>query len=736
MAHSDIAARLRRAASLHRAGKLAQAERMYRAVLRGAPDEPDALFMLGSLALQTGRARQALPLLERAVRRKPLQPEFQVGLGNVLRLLGRASEADACYRQALALRPDYPEVRLNLGNLLAEAGRPAEALAEYSAALARSPTLRAARMGRAKMLLALGRAAEAHADAEAVLARDPAHAEALHLRARAALARGDEPAAEADLRRALAADPKLAVALNDLGALLERRGAVDQAEALYRRALEAQRAFPDALRNLARRLLAAAQWREAGQLWDRLRLLQPADGPALLNLAYCLQKFGKPKLAAERYRQYLERNPDDPQARNNLASCLLAQGENAAAEAEYRKVLERAPQHPEALHNLGRALLVQQRLADAEAALRSARRLRRRDPQVAASLGDVRRAQGRAERAALWFGRALRLDSGFAKAEDTLVYTSLALGRFETGWRLQRKVRLRDRRWQSQLARFPQPEWRGEALAGKRLLVWSEQGLGDQIMYAGCLPEVLALGGSVVLEAGKRLATLFARGFPGVEVVESAGWNPAPRLLQPDIDWQNGMSALPWFTRGGRDAFPARQGYLRPDPARVARWQAELAALGPGLKVGISWRGGTQWTGSERRSTGLARWRGLLTLDGARFVSLQYGDVAAELAALEREHGLRLPHWPEAGSDMEEHAALIGALDLVISVCNTAIHMAGALGKPVWVLVPARAGWRYLQRGARMPWYPSARLYRQPRPGEWGVVFAEIERALGAGLLR
>ncbi len=311
--------------------------------------------------------------------------------------------------------------------------------------------------------------------------------------------------------------------------------------------------------------------------------------------------------------------------------------------------------------------------------------------------------------------------------------TLLTLGDFSGGWAMQRRIRERNPKWRARVARFSCPEWRGESLAGKRLLVWAEQGLGDQVMFLNSLADVQAQAAHVVLEASPRLATLFARSFPGVEVVPHAGAEPDARLRRPDIDVQCGMSALPWFTRPDREAFPQHRGYLVPDARRVTDWKTQLAALGEGRRVGISWRGGTQTTGGARRSSALEDWRGLLGRRDVQFVSVQYGNVAGEIAAVEGQLGVRIAHWPHAGADMEEQAALVASLDLVISVCNTAVHMAGAVGTPVWALVPARPGWRYLQRGARMPWYPAARLFRQDVPGRWAGVLAEIGAALDAG---
>ena len=176
--------------------------------------------------------------------------------------------------------------------------------------------------------------------------------------------------------------------------------------------------------------------------------------------------------------------------------------------------------------------------------------------------------------------------------------------------------------------------------------------------------------------------------------------------------------------------FPRHGGYLVPDTARVAAWRARLAALGPGLKVGVSWRGGTPGTGQAARSLPLDELLPLLTLPNAHFVSLQYGPASAEIAALNARHGSALHDWLPPVTDMDEVAALIAGLDLVVTVCTTVAHLSGALGKAAWVMVPAVAEWRYLESGSEIPWYPALRLFRQPRLNEWDDVIASIRSEL------
>jgi hypothetical protein len=231
-----------------------------------------------------------------------------------------------------------------------------------------------------------------------------------------------------------------------------------------------------------------------------------------------------------------------------------------------------------------------------------------------------------------------------------------------------------------------------------------------------------------VIECEPRLQQLFKRSFGKATIVASqqTAVLPAWWADESGIDVRIAAGSLPRQFRRNATAFPRHHGYLRPNPDRTAYWRDRLAGIGPGLKVGISWRGGMPSTRRELRSIDLAAWARVLRTHGAQFVSLQYGDIIGELQRLKREQAVDLHCWQEAIDDLDEAAALISGLDVVISVCTAVIHLTGALGRPVWVLVPTSPEWRYLAEGSSMPWYPSARLYRQRAQGEWQPVLDEV----------
>lgn len=259
-----------------------------------------------------------------------------------------------------------------------------------------------------------------------------------------------------------------------------------------------------------------------------------------------------------------------------------------------------------------------------------------------------------------------------------------------------------------------------------------EQGLGDEIMFASCYSQVIRHARQCDIECDPRLRTLFSRSFPGATFYPLEDLHTTAQT-EPGgaVDARIYAGSLPAFLRRSANDFPVHHGYLKPDPDRVARWAGQLADLGNGLKVGLSWRGGTVFTHRVRRTLALADLGAVLSVPGVNWVNLQYGDRAGEIAELRHCSGVEIVDWPEAvDGDYDETAALIGALDLVISVCTSVVHLTGALGRPVWVMTARVPEWRYGLDAPSMPWYPSARLFRQETQGDWGTVLGDVEQAL------
>jgi Flp pilus assembly protein TadD len=411
------------------------------------------------------------------------------------------------------------------------------------------------------------------------------------------------------------------------------------------------------------------------------------------------------------------------EAWNYLGKLHLELNRVDEAEHAFRAATEARPEFPLAWTNLA-YVLHEYRSAFDEALSCTDEALRLQPDLMEAHCNRsmVMQALGRSEDALVACDAALAKDPAHPESRVNRSLALLMLGRFAEGWE--------DYQWRKNTYQcfryrpFSVPEWEGEDASGRTLLVYGEQGLGDEIMFASCFGELMSRSGHCVIDCHPKLEGLFRRSFPGATI---HGGLQTDR----DLSWVDGMpkmdakvasGSLPMYFRRRLEDFPRHEGYLVADRERVDRWRVRLAELGPGLKVGLSWRGGSKYTHRTVRSIDLERLLPVLQVPGVSFVSLQYTDCVEEVERLEREHGIRVHHWREALEDYEETAALTVALDLVISVQTAVVHLSGALGRPVWTLVSAAPEWRYQRRGESMPWYPSVRLFRQEHLGEWKPV--------------
>ena len=377
-----------------------------------------------------------------------------------------------------------------------------------------------------------------------------------------------------------------------------------------------------------------------------------------------------------------------------------------------------APGSAQARRLLGVALLELGDAAGAHHAFCEAYALAPDDARVAADYAGSAQARGETGEAITAYERALARHPDDALLHGGLALSLLGRGDFARGWD-EYEWRLKAP-GATGARTFPFPAWRGEDLAGRSLFVSSEQGLGDEIMFASCFGELIARAKLCVLEVSRRLAPLFRRSFPRALVVERNLKAMPDWTRLPPIDLWISAGSVPRHLRRRLEDFPRHAGYLI---AKSERWRAELDALGSGPKIGLAWTGGLPNTLRALRSLRLADLLPLLEMRGARFVALEFIDPRREIAALDEP--LRPAWWPEAARDPDELAALISRLDRVVSVTTSAAHLSGALGRPTTILVPAAPTWRYLWAGERIPWYPSARvLRRQP-----GVTLEEFIRS-------
>ena len=547
-------------------------------------------------------------------------------------------------------------------------------------------------------------------------------------RGRAAFDRGDLDASATAFAEALAAGPASGQALLGLGKIALQRGDTAEAAARFEQAIDADPAPPEAGAALARLLALAGRTEDAlDTLWLAVHRY-PGHAESWLELGKLLARAGRLQDARDCFERAAAARPEWHEPNVELARTLQKMGRFADAVTAFRRAIELARCPPEVYNDLANCLVYLQRNDEALALFEDL--VGRYPRSLVPRLGyaNALLQLGRFDEAGVQYDliRAREPENFFVHWNRSLLL--LQRGEFEEGWacyerRLFALTEVHPRA-------FPFPRWRGEPLAGKTILVYAEQGLGDEIMFASCLEELVAMAGRCIIECHPKLAAIFTRSFPSATVVVAEertlpSW--LGRLGQ--VDFQVAAGSLPRVFRPTADRFPGRA-FLRADPAKVARWRSDLAGLGDELKVGISWRGGSVRTRTIARSIGLGEWSPILDVPGCRFVSLQYGDAAEELLEVNAGSPGRIAHWPEALDDYDETAALVCALDLVVTVCTALVHLSGGLGQRAWVLVPSIPEWRYGVDGDRMPWYGSVELIRQPRGEPWLPTLARIAHRL------
>ena len=511
-----------------------------------------------------------------------------------------------------------------------------------------------------------------------------------------------------------------------LGKERARSGALDDALEAYRKAVNLKPDYAEAWSNLGVVLGALGDVDQEIEAYRRGVAANPALAPIWSNLGDALRKNRRYAEAETACREAIARDASSVSAHVNLGNVLREQLRHDEALAAFRTALASVPDLGEAWLGIGNVL--QDRRQYIQAAEAFERACRADLPEAHLNMGLALKRQGRLAEAEARFRHALGIDPGFADAAWALSLLLLALGRFEEGWRF---YEARWARHNPPMRRYPHAGPRTRPQEG-RVLVWGEQGVGDELLYCSLTAELASESVSVTLETDPRLAALFARSLPHVKVVSRS--NPVDTR---DFDTVVPAADLGAWLRGSPDAFPAEPRLLQADPDRVEGFRRTLIeALGDSRRIGLAWRSRNSENSADK-SLPLAEWRSLLSVPGASFVDLQYGDTRAEREELTRS-GAWLEHLPQLDlfNDLDGVAALISACDLVITTSNVTAHLAGRLGRPVWVLLPRGQArlWYWMEGRDDTPWYPSARLFSQEEEGEWQRPLGRMADALRAWL--
>jgi tetratricopeptide (TPR) repeat protein len=623
---------------------------------------------------------------------------------------GDLSHAADCYRAVLEAVPDQPDALHLLGVIADQQGRHAEAAGLIRRAIAHAPQAADFQANLAVALLGLGDRPGAIAAGRAALQLQPDHV-----------------AARRTLILALMAERRMPEAIDQLGIAVRAEPQAADLRDMAARALRSQRRFEDALLH-HRKALALA----------------PEDDDIRQHYAATLAATMRPDAMNDAVRELetvLARQPRHADALLLLGILLLRRQQAAEALAMLDRAAAVTPDRTELLVNRAAALQVLGRGSEAQHDIDRAMTLSPDDCVVLAGRGILREQAGDHQGALADYRAALaarhhRSDDAVADAELKLGLLLLSLGRLAEGWpfyRARMQTGVRDSRGDTY--RRLLPEWDGVMRAGQRILVWGEQGIGDQVIYAQMLPDLAARGMVPVFACDVRLAPLFRRSFPGIEIAAmNAGQD---KTLAAQAEVQSGLGGLGALLRPTLADFPPPKPYLQADPALVEDFRARYRSSGKRHIVGLTWRSRNALVG-DYKSLPLTDWAAILAQDDVLFVDLQYGDTQDERRLVKQRFGIDILHDDSVDQlvDIDRFAAQAAAMDLVIGTSNSGLHISAALGRPCWGLLPAGAGrlWYWFLEGDRSPWYADLRLFRQQpgAAGNWGAVIAQAGTALRA----
>lgn len=718
----------RNAVALHHSPPPQDPEATYRELLSKHPEDVDLLLLLGTTHGQRGDFEQAARYIQQALTVSPNHAGAHGLYGNCLKGLGRYQEALQSFDIALKLDPGDVSAWINRGATLSDLRRYTEAVASYDKALSLQPEHVLALDNRGVALRELQRLDEALASHDRALAIEPNYARALHNRGLALLQMEQYSQALASLQAALSlsqSDPQLHLHCGQLlQRLMRHREAIDhfsKAIQLDSRLLDAYILKSGSLRKLQR-------FEDARQILAEALKLQPDSAEVQFGIASCLGDLGKRAEALTGCDRALQLRPDYPEAlilRGRL--CYESRRFDAALES-YDRALSLLPDDVELACDRGTILREMGHHGDALVTFDHAIRINPDSAKAHLGRGVVLFELRQFDEAETSYAQAIKIQPEYADAHYYLSLCHLQRLDYARGW-TEYEWRWKTDQFRSMSLPVLAPVWDGRQMDGS-LLVWNEQGVGDEIFTSGLLEPLKSLVRSVTVCADGRLVPLLRRSIQGISVISKQALSRDARF---DAQVASGsLARFLWPVIS--TSRPPTAPYLHACPDRTSRLRTALAQDGK-LICGVSWISKNANAGSDK-SLRLRDMQPIFALPNVKFVDLQYGDTNREREDFHSVSGVRLEHVDEIDnfSDLDGLAALIEACHLVVTVSNTTAHLAAALGKPVIVMLPYSKGllWHWHADGESSFWYPTARLLRQKQLGDWTTVILEVVEVLSS----
>ena len=694
---SKLDKKLQEATDLYQTNQLTRAKQVCSQILSANSQHAPTIHLLGLIASQENQPQKGAKLIQRAIDLDSICPIYHRSLGAVLQYLGCFQESVNTYQRVLSIVPNDHNTWNDIGQSFKLLGEIDQAYEHFQKSIAIFPNYPA--------FYNLG-----------LLMQE----------------RGQLEESIIYYKKSIAINPNFDQAYNNLGNVLQETGQYDEAYSYYQQAIKINPKHFETEVNLGILCMKMEEFGRATKHFQKVLQLNPQYPEAYNNLGLILWQQGKIEEATVCFRHALKINAAFPGAYTNLGNVLLKEcGDIDKAIALYNRAISVDLNNFEAFNSLGYALHQKGDFDQAVKAYQKAVEINPDYYEAHCNLGHTHHYHKDFEEALRSYQRALSINSNRAKTHVEYSMTLLTMGSVSEGW-AQYEWRWRDREFASEHERnFPQPFWDGSSLAGKSILIWLEQGVGDQIMFASMLSKLQLQARQVLVETGKRLIPIFQRSYKGVDIIPAQN-PPDSVLLNSSIDFQSPIASLSQWLLPTEESFPKYQFYLKSCPKRTEMLQKKYQQLAGGkFLIGISWKSSNKAVG-DMKTASLAHWESLLSQKDCFFINLQYGDVKQEIEDFFQQTGIQIYYDDEINSleSLDDFAAQVAALDLIISTSNTTVHMAGALGKPVWTLLSYVAGWRWMVDRSDSPWYPSMILFRQKSIGNWSSVFQSVHNRL------
>ena len=644
-----------------------------------------------ALHYQTGALEKASQLYQEIIHANPQHPDALHMLGIISHQTGRHDLAIDLIRRAISSDSEQASFYFNLGRIFQHQGQVSDADHCYQKVLQLEPDC-----------------AEAHNNKGILLKRQGKLAEAAKC-----------------FRRALHINPNFADALCNLGNIYRDNNELHRAIACYEKAVDIHPDHVNAHLSLGRAYKRLGDWEKGHTCLQKAVALEPKRALPHCELGNLFKAQKKWNDAIEHYRKAIELRPTFAEAIFNMGIACGELNQLERAIKCYLRVIEVKPDSAEAYFNLGIINGKKNNLNKSVRFFKDAIELKPDYAEAYNNLGNTLKGQGKVDQAINYLRKAIKYDPDLAEAHLNLSLALLLKGNFSEGWQ-EYEWRFKVRKYRGEHRTYDKPEWDGSPFGGKRLLIHDEQGFGDTIQFVRYIPLVKQLGGTVIFETRQPILPLF-KNYAGIDCLTEMRQDGKP---SSDFDFFVPLLSIPGKLYSQIKDIPCSIPYLRAEPEKIEYWKDQID--GPGLKIGIVWAGRpveeNEPAELRNRSCRLEDFDVLAKIPNTRLFGLQKGDAADQISGL--PPSFQIQNLGEDFDDFSDTAAAIENLDLVISIDTSVAHLAGALGKPVWVLLQHVADWRWLTGRDDNPWYASMRLFRQKQAGDWESVFGQVERDL------